>query len=229
MSHPPGDPLVTRAATWLESALFEAARAAPDLPAQARDWRRAGRLSIEPALAPGLAAELAAFVPQLELTPQWDAERAFLSWRCQVGMPAALEPQYPMCMYRLGHALSHELPRLVSSIVGYRVVAKEPRYIDIRVLRKGSYRDAGSAPASTDIEYMLGLTGARFPPAWGGHIEFLDDRESVIETRALGWDTLHLARPSSVRIPLVTHHVWAVVVVGTLVPEATCDEVRDVP
>jgi hypothetical protein len=218
VSHPPGNPLDTRPATWLESGLDAGAHAT--VHALARAWQRDGRLCIEPVLAPGLAAELAAFVPQLELTPHWDAERALLSWRCLVGMPAVFEPQYPMCMYRLGHALAHELPRLVSSIVGHRVMAQEPRYIDIRVLRKGSYRDALPSPSPpVDIEFMISLTGARFPPAWGGHIEFLDGRQAVIESREPGWDTLHLMRPSGARIPLMTHHVWTVMVIGTLVAE----------
>ena len=209
--------------------------------------RRRGWLRIESALAPGLAAEIAALLPGLSWTPQLDATRSALCWRCLVRMPSTPEPQYPVCLYRLGRGLREELPALVGELWGSPLELVTPTVpdhsgaqngdamlqdqaplIDFQVLRKGSYRERlGSTVAAevASIRFVFGLTGARWPRAWGGHLHLQTGDD--LQVLPPGWDTLDLHGPVVTWSPLVTRHVWAPVVAGRL--RNTANETRAAP
>lgn len=178
---------------------------------RARQWVR-----VQPFLAPGLAAELAALLPGLQLTPQLDSTRREQSWRCIVAMPPTVDLQYPACMYRLGALLVRDLPTLVSEIAGHRVHNTEPIHIDIHVLRKGSYLDGRPAPLpalgspGAGVDFAIGLTGADWPSEWGGHLHIAKERVPM------PWNALDLFGHTAVQIPLITRHVQGLTVMGHL-------------
>jgi hypothetical protein len=193
----------------------------------AERFRAAGRVRIAPVLAPGLAAELAPLLVRMPLLAQRDHREDAVWWRCAIQLPAAPDPQYPECMYRLTRFLDEDLPALASAVLGRRVVSAAPSWLDLRVVRKGSYVDGGDsfAPAG-GVDYLLGLTGAAWPAAWGGHLA-LDpavdddaaDPRAGDDRGAVGWDTLVLFSRAQWRIPLVARHVEGLFLRGMLAPE----------
>jgi hypothetical protein len=181
----------------------------PDVVAElAAVWRRSGRLRIDPILRPGLAAELASLLRRLPLTAHSDSGQKELSWRCSVGMPAAIDPQYPECMFALARFIDRDLPALARSITGYPLAAGEPTWLHLRAFRKGSYLDVA---AKADLPAAwLGLTGASWPESWGGHLENVaDDDDGGGDPTPPKCDVLDLFVGSSVRVPLILRHVEA--------------------
>ena len=175
----------------------------------AERWHQRAWVRVEPLLAPGLAAELAAFIPCVPLTPQLDAGRREQSWRCVVRMPEAIDPQYPACMYRLSAFLVRELPTLAAHITGAPIPAQGSGDIDIHVFRKGSYIDGPDPATNSGIDFVLGLTTAVWPAEWGGHLHIANQRAP------LAWDALDLF-PGPARMPLISRHVQGVAIMGHL-------------
>lgn len=185
-------------------------------------FRDRGWLRIEPILAPGLAAELAALTPHLPLTPHLQQERGELSCRFAVTLPAAFEPQYPHCLFRLRQVLTCSLPTILSAIVGCPMALTARDLIDIHVFRKGSFMDDMRSNEMDDVvAYMLGLTGSRWPSVWGGHIEILAEDDTVEQTLPLGWNTLDVFPRSRIRMPVLRRHVQGIAAVGALSPSRT--------
>lgn len=180
----------------------------PDLLAGlAEQWAVGRCMRIERVLAPGLAAELAPLLARLPMGPLM--EDGFC-WGCDVGVPA-VEPQHPEPLYRAVRFVDRDLPQLVEAITGRALETPQPSWLRVRVLRKGSFAEPPQEPA-TGLRFVLGLTRARWPEAWGGHMDLLDPDEPtrVVQRREPGFDTLDLFQASpGCRTSLVLRHVEA--------------------
>jgi hypothetical protein len=162
-----------------------------------------GALRIDDALAPGLVAEVLVALANLPFELYIDDARADVRWRCTLTLPPKLDPQLPGPGWRLVRLLARELPALASAVVGRAVTVAEPHTLPLISVRKGSYLDDTPAP---ELEAVIGLAGAPWPAAWGGHTE-LPERGVVWPP---GCGTIDLLDAGvRRRIPLVRRHVEA--------------------
>ena len=183
-------------------------------------WSAGAVLRIDAALAPGLAAELADWLPTLPLEPRYLAEQVALTWACEIQVPDEIDPQHPEALYRLVDFLDRDLPALASAITGRSLVPPMARVVHVSSLRRGAYVDAGATLAPPGgVDVVLGLTGARWPAGHGGHTEWVEDDGAVSQQLAPGFDTLDLHPPGRYRVPLVTRPVRALAVRTILVPQ----------
>ena len=174
-------------------------------------WRARRALRIEGALAPGLAAELAAAVRTLPLGAALDRERDEVRWRCLVTVPPGVDPQLPECLFRVARMARDELPALLLAITGERLAVAVPERLTIVGLRKGSY--AAEAAPARGVEVVLGIAAVPWPAEWGGHTEVGGERwapaADVLELRGAGVPA---------RIPVVTRHVESLAIVFAMEP-----------
>jgi hypothetical protein len=170
-------------------------------------WERDRMVRIEDALPPGLAAELASYLPTLPLEVRLVPEHLDLSWSCELVVPERYDPQHPQCLYRLARFLDVDLPALVERVTGRALSPPQARTVHVWELRRGAYVDHG-APLGPDgsVDVLLGLTGARWPEADGGHLHTGD---RVLEP---GFATLDLLGGASFYIPVLRRHVRALAV-----------------
>jgi len=171
-----------------------------------------GAVRLDDALAPGLVAEVAVALTNLPFHLEIDDARADVRWRCTLTLPPKLDPQLPGPGWRLVRLLARELPALASAIVGRAVTVASPHTLPLISLRKGSYLDDTPAPT---LEAVIGLAGAAWPAAWGGHTE--------LPERGVAWPpgcgTIDLIDAGvRRRIPLVRRHVEAMSLHVALVP-----------
>jgi len=173
-----------------------------------------GHLHLDDALPAGLAAELAHLLNGLALPPELGA--AGIACVGQVVVPEVIDPQNPACLYALIHYLDHTLPALVSGWLGHPYVRPDAGCLPVWILRKGCYLDA--AGPQPGIEVWLGLTGLRWPAAWGGHLEILDEAGKRCGEVAPGLGSLELIRGRVLQVPLLTRQVQALWIRTVLVP-----------
>jgi hypothetical protein len=191
-----------------------------------------GTIRVADVLAPGLANAL----PDVLRSLPFDAHcvddehvRCFF-WRCIVAIPGPTDEPLPPPLDRLGRFVKHDLPALATAITGRRVLGPTEDWLPVCLYRKGSYLDehedhgVGRAAA-----FVLGLTRGGWPAEAGGHLEFLaDDRRTVLERRAPGFDTLDLYDVRPIvrwhRVPLLVEHHERLTVSGWLPSgdEASC-------
>ncbi len=191
----------------------------------AADYAAAGgTIRVSEVLAPGLAGVLPDALRGLPFSAHCEQDehvRCFF-WRCIVAIPGPEEEPLPAPLDRLGRFVKHDLPALASAITGRRVLGPTEDWIPVCLYQKGSYLDehedhgVGQATA-----FVLGLTRGAWAPEAGGHLEFLaDDRVTLLERRAPGFDTLDLYDVRPVvrwhRVPLLTEHVERLTVSGWL-------------
>jgi hypothetical protein len=164
---------------------------------------------LDDVLPPGIAAELAAWLPRLPLGVETAPAGAGVWWGCEVALPPVSDPQTPACVFALARFLDDDVPARIAASTGKALAHDKPRSFAVRVWRKGSFADeAAGAPGTVDA--ILGLTGARWPAAWGGALEVGGER------RPPGWDTLDLLDGASPRaVTLLTRHVAVVTIVAT--------------
>lgn len=185
-------------------------------------WSASTALRIDEVLAPGLAAELADWLPTLPLEPRYLAEQVALTWACEIQVPDEIDPQHPEALYRLVDFLDRDLPALARTITGRALAPPVARVVHVSSLRRGAYVDAGTTLAPPGgIDVVLGLTGPRWPADCGGHTERLDDDGAVSQRLAPGFDTLDLYPAGRYRVPLLTRPVRTLAVRTLLVPEET--------
>lgn len=192
-----------------------------------------GSIRVPQVLAPGLADALPDALRALPFSAHClhDEHVRCFFWRCVVAIPGPAEEPLPAPLDRLARFVTHDLPALASAITGRRVLGPTEDWIPVCLYQKGSYLDAhedhGVGRASA---FVLGLTRGAWPPEAGGHLEFLaDDRATVVERRAPGWDTLDLYDVRPVvrwhRVPLLVEHVERLTVSGwlpSLLETASC-------
>lgn len=187
-------------------------------------WSRSGCLRIDGVLAPGLADELEPALRALPFEPHFESDehtRCFF-WRCIVQVPGADAPPLPPPFDRLARFLGRDLVELASAVSGRAVLGQVKDWITVCRYKKGSYLDAHQDyGVGHAVAYVLGLTRARWPAEAGGHLEFLaGDRETVIERRPPGFDTLDLYDVHPVvrwhRVPLLVEHQDRLTVSGWL-------------
>lgn len=181
-------------------------------------WARsAGALRIDDVLQPGLAAELTALLGRFPLGLTSDEG---VVWRCDVGIPAAVDPQHPEPLYRALRALDRDLPALAGAITGRPWRPARPGWLRLLGWRKGSWLER-PAPRDGALHYLLGLTGARWPRDWGGWLALAGG-----ESRPPGHDALDLLDDGqALALPLVLRHVEGLALTGALLPageEAPC-------
>ncbi|MGE0707547.1 MAG: 2OG-Fe(II) oxygenase family protein [Planctomycetota bacterium] len=193
--------------------------------ALAAEWRaRGGCLRVEQVLAPGLAEELARAALELpfEAHFQRDEHTSCFFWRCVIEVAVEGGAGLPPPFDRLAAFVLRDLGALLGAIAGRQVQPPTRPWLVLSRFRKGSYldehEDHGLGQATA---YVLGLTRAAWPAEDGGHLEFLsDDRQTVLERRAPGWDTLDLydVRPLVRwhRVPLLLRHAERLTVSGWL-------------
>jgi hypothetical protein len=165
-------------------------------------WERDRMVRIEGGLPEGLAAELACYLPTLPLAPRLVAQHLDLSWSCELEVPEAYDPQHPRCLYRLVRFLDVELPALVEQVTGRALAPPRPRTVHVWQLRRGAYVDQGQPLGGAgSIDVLIGLTGERWPAAWGGHLQ--------VGARSLapGFATLDLLGGQRFHLPLLRRHV----------------------
>jgi hypothetical protein len=176
-------------------------------------WRERPALRIEDALAPGLAAELAAAVRGLPFAAVLDRDRDEVRWRCLVTVPPGADPQLPECLFRVARLARDELPPLLLAITGQRLAAAAPERLLMVALRKGSY--AAAAAPEHGVEVVVGIGAVPWPAAWGGHTELV----GAGEVWAPAADTLELRGAGQrARIPVLTRHVESLAIVIALEP-----------
>jgi hypothetical protein len=177
---------------------------------RARFAAQGGCLRIDEVLMPGIAAALPEALLALPFEPYHvhDEHVRCLFWRCIV----AVHDELPWPFDWLGRFVTSDLPALVAAITGREVAGLTEDWLPVCLFTKGSYLDAhedhgvGRATA-----FVLGLTREPWPADDGGHLELLaDDRETVVERRAPGFDTLDLYDVRPVvrwhRVPLLVEH-----------------------
>lgn len=187
---------------------------APEVARARASFAEHGSARIDGALEHGLAAELVALLPRFAPAPRLVPAHVDLSWACEIAVPCGYDPQHPACLYRLVEVLDRRLPALASAVVGRALEPMVRRRVHVWMFRRGAYVDDGKplAPAG-GVDVVVGLTAARWPAAWGGHLE-IDGAPS----RALGFGTIDLIGARGYRVPLVTRHVEALAVRSVLVP-----------
>lgn len=182
-------------------------------------WRAQPALRLGGALEPGLAAEVATWLARLPLDVASSADAVW--WSCEVDVPAQPDPQLPEPAYRLVRLLDTDLPGLLGTITGRALTRPAAGRVTVRAWRKGSFADAPAAPVSDApsdaIDVVLGLTGARWPAAWGGTLELTLGATTV--RRPPAWDTLDVhAAALPGRVTLVSHDVEVVTVIARYAP-----------
>jgi hypothetical protein len=130
----------------------------------------------------------------------------------EIAVPAALDPQYPLCLFELARFLDGELPEVVAALSGRSCARVSPGTVRVWVLGKGCFVEPAATPPPDQIGFVLGLNGPMWPVEWGGHVEVLAGEGEVLTP---GRDCLDLiAHPY--RVPLITRHISVVMVTGTL-------------
>lgn len=183
-----------------------------------------GNVRIEQVLAPGLADALPDALRELPFTAHCvdDEHVRCFFWRCLIAIPREDEPPLPPPLDLLGRFVKHDLPALASAIAGRAILGPVEDWLPVCLYRKGSYLDAHEDHGvDRAAAFVLGLTRDRWDPSAGGHLEFLaDDRLSVVERRAPGFDSLDLYDVRPVvrwhRVPLLVEHVERLTVSGWL-------------
>jgi hypothetical protein len=167
------------------------------------------------ALAPGLAAELAAWFMRAPLTAGFHADQQALTWSFEALLPDRHDVQLPACLRRLARFLDQDVPELAQAITGRRLAPPMQGVLHLWAWRRGAYVDAGRTLAPLGgIDVMLGLTGARWPAEVGGQLEL----GAAAQRLEPGFDTLDLFEPCSFTVSLVTRPVVALAVRSYLVP-----------
>jgi hypothetical protein len=192
-------------------------------------WRRDGCLRIESVLAPGLAASLAPALIALPFAAyRKDDEHArCFFWRCIIEIPPPGAPLPPPPFDAIARFIGRDLTELASAVSGRSLRGLVRDWIPVCRWRKGSFLDAHEDyGVGRAIAYVLGLTRETWPAEHGGHLEFLaSDRETVLERRAPGFDTLDLydVRPVERwhRVPLLVEHHERLTVSGWIAGSET--------
>lgn len=185
-------------------------------------WRAERRVRIPDALPPGVAAELLSVVLRLPVATVAVEDHAGLWWGCEVEVPREPEPQHPACLLRLARFLAEDLPELSAVATGTPLSVADPFRIHVRILRKGAFVDPQvDPPGSSPGQLWLGLTAARWPAEWGGHMEWLAAERAPAARMEPGWNTLDLigvGAQGGYAIPVLRRHVDAIALVDRLVP-----------
>jgi hypothetical protein len=210
---PPGPPAV------LHPRLLEPGALAP-----LRDAfvARGGNLRIADVLAPELADAVQRALDALPFAPYLanDAHVRCFFWRCTVEIPEAPAPPLPEPLDRLALFLERDLPWLAQELSGRAIAGHVKPWICACRYTKGSYLDAHfDQGVEQAIAYVLGLTRTSWPAEQGGHLEFLErDRETVVERREPGWNTLDVFLVHPIerwhRVPLLLEHARRLTVSG---------------
>lgn len=171
-------------------------------------------LEADGALAPGLAAEAVEALRLLPAGPHYvqQPDMVGLHWRCDATLPPEPSPQLPEPLFRLVRAVEEDIPAAVSAALGTALRSARPGILSLWRFQKGSwYHDTPAADGP--VRFLVELTGARWPAAWGGTLDIAG------QVRSLGWDRLTVLQPgTSLRVPLVRRHVSACLLYGELVP-----------
>lgn len=169
-------------------------------------------LRVDDALAPGIAAELAAWIPRMPVGPTVDPGHDALWWSCDAELPMRPDPRLPECFFQLGRFFDVELPARAAAITGRRLAWAQRGHFSLRLWRKGSFADGTPEIAAGSIEAVIGLTAGSWPDDWGGIHHVLDQQLRP------GWNTLDLigGAPAQ-RRTLIIRNVEVVTLHTTLV------------
>lgn len=173
--------------------------------ALAAAWRAHGGARLDDALAPGLAAELAAVLAGLPLEPLGDAGE--VSWQCDVVVPPQVDPQLAEPLYRAVRLVERDLPTLLAASLGLRVAPATPRRLTVAALRKGSWLDGG-APGPGELAVTVVVAAGSWPAAWGGHDAWVDAAGAIVAAHPPAAGAVELRGPGlRRRTPPLRRHV----------------------
>lgn len=181
-----------------------------------RELLEAGRVRVDDALDPGLAAEIVRIVSALPFALSHlrdEGARCFYQ-RCDLAVPFVTDVQVPDAIYRLARFFAFDLPELAGAVAGRPFApGSETEPIVLRRFQRGCYLEPGAGMPEGALEAVLGLTGPRWPEAWGGWLEASGTATPpgpealVLSSRPLG-------------VPLVLKNVEHFSIARTLVPAA---------
>jgi len=174
-----------------------------------------GAVSVEAALAPGLAAELAPVLRSLPYAATYSQGPSGIVWRCEFNLPTARDPQYPDCLFSLREFLNVDACALAKAHLGGNYENTSTGTLAAWMIRKGCYVDAERSANPGHVDFVLDISGAAWPAEWGGHLEFAG-ADGIEQLPASSAGTLHLLAGGAPRIPLLTRQVEGLWVVGRL-------------
>ncbi len=146
-----------------------------------------------------------------------DPDEGYLIWR--YGWQPEVQCHHVLC--RLGRFFYGDQGRAwFEKLTGIAVADPPDRVLVSDVHAKGSYLDGWDEAADGNaIAFQFGLTPARWPVEWGGHLELLDGRDGPLVQRLSpswnGLDVFDVRRPGPWRrVPIVTRHLDGFTVTG---------------
>ena len=180
---------------------------APDVVARlTARWREVGAVRLDDALAPGLAAELAAGLNRLPFA--LTAVEGEVAWSATLLVPEVRDPQLFEPLFRLRRFVVDELPALCLAITGRHLVASSPERITVVAHRKGSWTGGRVEVPARSVACTIGVAAGAWPAAWGGYDEQVDASGDVVWCEPLMPGSVGLADVSLVRrVPVLTRHV----------------------
>lgn len=179
-------------------------------------WRRDGAVRVAPAFVERELVAWAAALRAREHTPIFDldATRGYQLWRFT--WEPGRDCDHPLCA--LGRWLRGDGVTWASALTGLALRADDDATMRSDRHAKGSFYDAHDDGGHAAVGYLIHLTPAPWPEAWGGHVQVVDANGRVRSTWAPTWNAIDLfdvrAAGAWQRMPIVREHLDGFTVSG---------------
>lgn len=159
------------------------------------------------------------FCRKLPLSLQMEADGHWLgvNWACSVGVPVEVDVQIPKVLFTLVDQWLPSVVRQVSAQTAQSWKAHEPRVVQVRALRKGSWmRRSVSAPGLMD--WFLCLSATQWPAEDGGWL-YVEGEQGV----SMAQNQLYvIPGERSFEFSLLTRHHERLLIAGRLETADSC-------